>query len=529
MGKSLGSLQRIPHFFSVFTSSLKGRLIIGVSVLVILALAVSDIVGIIQLRSYLTKRIDGQINSALVNTSRLVERQSGQLFSRPLVVRRSEPGAQGAGIQAPSPVLIVVYGPTGSINFTRYDQLGSVQEPVIPSLTQVTRLSRGRTYFHLQSARGDSMFIARIRPLPRDLGTVMVAVSLDELNSTISRLRFLDLVVGAIVLGLLVAMIYLVVRIGMRPLAEMERTAEAIAKGDLSLRIDHEDAASEIGRLGSAFNEMLIQIQEAFIQVQQSEQMSKNSQDQLRRFVADAGHELRTPLTSIMGYSELLQHAIEVDWDLVKRSAKRIQQESSRMSGLVEELLLLASLDQKKSLRSDRVDVLPIVADCVQDAKVIQPQRDIRLEPFDSSAGGGWSQPLFIEGDEQYLRQVVTNLVNNALSHTPIEAAIIVRTGLVCSDRGSNGNLKVAIEVQDFGPGIKRSALEHLFERFYRVDDNRGFEHGGFGLGLSVVESVVRAHGGTVSVESVEGEGSCFRVELPLRNTTALVEDVSGV
>lgn len=497
-------------------SSLKGRIILGVSVLVILGLSVSDVIGIIRMQSFLSTRIDRQINSVLASTSRFALRQDRF---------RNGPGGEGivsrqsgsqSGIQPPSPVFLIVYGPNSSVEFVRYNQFGSVKEPAVPSLASARQLAAGKTYFTLTSKGGTSAaFRASLDALPNGQGSVLAAVSLDEFNSTMSHLKFLDLVVGLIVLSILVGMTYLVVRFGMRPLDEMEKAADSIAQGDLSLRIDTGVAASEIRKLGTAFNEMLEEIQQAFNQVQASERKSIRSQEQLRRFVANAGHELRTPLTSIMGYSELLQKGIEVDPTLIERSARRIQQESKRMSGLVEELLLLANLDQRKPMKSERVDVLALVADSVQDVRVTQPERDIRLVPLDAEERGSWLQPVYTLGDDEGLRQVVSNLVNNAIFHTPADSKVVVGVGMVEDARDQADKGRVVIEVQDNGPGIRAEALEHLFERFYRVDDNRGFEHGGFGLGLSVVESVVSAHGGCVSVESEEGKGSCFRVELP--------------
>ncbi len=499
-------LAALPSFYS----SIKGRVVLAVSILVIVGLGVSDVVGIVQLHSYLAKRVDNQINSALRTTSRIA--QADRLgFAGPTRFRQPNPSR----IQAPSPVLIVVYGPSGNQEFVRYNQLGSIREPVIPSLGKAQALSSGKQYFRLPGTGNDSSpFQAKLRPLANGSGYVLVAVSLDEVDSTISHLGFLDAVVGGIVVLALVVLTYLAVWLGMRPLSEMEDAADAIARGDLSRRIDTATSSEEINKLAMAFNQMLERIQSAFIQVQESERLSKDSQDQLRRFVSNAGHELRTPLTSILGYSELLQSGIDSDMELVKGASRRIQQESQRMSGLVEELLLLASLDQRKPLRFERVDVLALVADGVQDARVIQPSRDIRLQTLHGNDDGSWVQPLLVAGDEQSLRQVISNLINNALFHTPIDSGIIVRLGI--SDEFSEiGPEVVVIEVEDYGPGIKEDAVVHLFERFYRVDDNRGYHNGGFGLGLSVVDSVVRAHGGSVSVDSVVGRGSRFTVVLP--------------
>lgn len=510
-----GRMPSLTKFFRAlpsFFSTLKGRVVLGVSILVILGLLVSDIAGIVQLRSYLSQRVDLQINSALRTTSRLAHAQSLRLKNGVAEFRRRTP----SGIQAPSPVLVVFYGTGGSVDFVRYNQLGSVKEPQIPSLAQAQYRAKKSAYFQLASRSGAaSPFRASLQALPGDSGYVLVGVSLDEMNSTISHLRFLDLAIGGIVLAVLMIMTYLVVWLGMRPLAEMEEVTDRIAEGNFSLRIENENSALEIRKLSNAFNEMLERIQAAFIQVQESEHRSTSSEEQLRRFVADAGHELRTPLTSIIGYSELIQKGMGSDLELVKSSARRIHQESRRMSGLVEELLLLASLDQRKPMKFEPVDVLALVADGVQDARVVQPERDIRLEPLSSKEGKSWLRPIYTVGDEENLRQVVSNLINNALSHTSIDVKIIVRLGTETDGIEPHSSESVVIEVEDFGPGIKPDALEHLFERFYRVDDGRGFEHGGFGLGLSVVDSIMKIHDGVVKVISEVGRGSTFRVELP--------------
>lgn len=504
------SPKRIVKSLPSFFSSIKGRVVVAVSLLVIVGLLASDVVGIIQLRSYLSKRIDDQITSALASTSRIARGQRLGIIRTP-TFRNAGPSR----IHAPSPVLIVIYSPSGSINFVRYNQLGSVREPQIPSLPSATAMSLGNKYFVLPPSNSHGApFRAKLQQLPKGEGAVLVAVSLDELDSTISHLRFLDAVVGAIVLLALVVMTYLAVWLGMRPLISMEETTDAIAQGELSLRIDTSRSAAEIKKLGTAFNYMLERIQQAFVQVQASERRSKSSQDQLRRFVADAGHELRTPLTSILGYSELLQSGIDSNLDLVKGASRRIQQESVRMSGLVEELLLLARLDQTKPLKFEMVDLLSLVADGVQDARVIQPERDISLYPLDGNSDGSWLYPVYVFGDEESLRQVISNLINNALFHTEKDVKVNVRVGISHAD-GDDSPAMAILEVEDFGQGIKSEALEHIFERFYRVDDNRGYDHGGFGLGLSVVESVVDAHGGSAMVESVEGKGTCFRIEIP--------------
>ncbi|NLU82284.1 HAMP domain-containing sensor histidine kinase [Rhodococcus sp. HNM0569] len=329
-------------------------------------------------------------------------------------------------------------------------------------------------------------------------GTVTVAVTLTENDETVERLIGLELVIGAIVLVLLGVVGYFVVRRSLRPLAEVERTAAAIASGDLHRRVPERDSRTEVGRLTVALNGMLAQIQRAFAATEASEESARRSEDRMRRFVADASHELRTPLTTIRGFSELYRQGAMTDTDALMA---RIEGEASRMGLLVEDLLTLARLDSQRPLERAPVDLLAVASDAVHGARAVAPGRAISLVVLD---GPGTAE---VNGDDARLRQVLGNLLGNALAHTPESADVVVRLGTT--------ERTVFFEVSDTGPGLSEEDAAHVFERFYRSDTSRARRSGGSGLGLSIVAALVAAHGGTVTVDSRPGEGATFRVELP--------------
>ncbi|MGV8873959.1 MAG: sensor histidine kinase [Rhodococcus sp. (in: high G+C Gram-positive bacteria)] len=329
-------------------------------------------------------------------------------------------------------------------------------------------------------------------------GSTTVGMSLSANQQTVSRLAVLQFYIGAAVLLALAVIAYFVVRRSLRPLREVETTAAAIAAGDLHRRVPEWSEKTEVGRLSAALNGMLSQIQRAFAATAASEEAARASEDRMRRFVADASHELRTPLTTIRGFAELYRQGAMSDISLLMT---RIEGESARMGLLVEDLLMLARLDAQRPLEMRRVDLLTIAADAVHDATAVSPARDISLTV---SAGPGIPE---VDGDDARLRQVLANLVGNAVRHTPESASITVCVGTTQSS--------VLLEVQDTGPGLNEEEAAHVFERFYRADSSRTRESGGSGLGLSIVAALVAAHNGTVAVTSTPGTGATFRVELP--------------
>ncbi|GLZ36562.1 HAMP domain-containing sensor histidine kinase [Actinokineospora sp. NBRC 105648] len=342
----------------------------------------------------------------------------------------------------------------------------------------------------------------RLRAYARQVadGEVVVAVSQAEVDAAVADLRrtFLLISMGALVL--LAVSGYALVRGSLRPLEEVERTAEVIATGALSQRVPVRRPGSEVGRLAVSLNAMLGQIEQAFHARARSEAAARESEGRMRQFVADASHELRTPLTSIRGYAELYRQGAVASPTQVAEVMSRIEGQSERMSALVEDLLLLASLDRQRPLELTPVDLAVIAVDAVHDARVVAPDRPITLH---LDVGG--AQALVI-ADEQRLRQVAANLVGNALRHTPPETAVEVRLRV-------EGDQAV-FEVADHGPGLTPDQATRVFERFYRADPAR--THDGTGLGLAIVTALIAAHGGEVHLTTTPGSGATFTVRLPL-------------
>lgn len=325
-----------------------------------------------------------------------------------------------------------------------------------------------------------------------------VAIDLAEVESTMRALIWSQVAIGAAVLLVLGVVGYAVVHRSLRPLDEVEETAAAIAAGELDRRVPQRDPRTEVGRLSLALNGMLAQIQRAMASSEESAELARESEERMRRFIGDASHDLRTPLTTIRGYAELYRQGAARDTEMLMG---RIESEAGRMGLLVEDLLLLARLDEQRPLDQRRVDLLALASDAVHDAQTVAPARQIRMEVFD---GPGTPEVL---GDEARLRQVFSNLMSNAVQHTPEAAGITVRVGTEAD--------QAVLEVCDEGPGMNTEDAQRVFERFYRADSSRTRASGGFGLGLSIVDSLVDAHGGTVAVDTAPGRGCRFRVSLP--------------
>ncbi|WP_433681277.1 sensor histidine kinase [Nocardia sp. CA-119907] len=335
--------------------------------------------------------------------------------------------------------------------------------------------------------------------------TTTVAMPLTENIDTVNRLIMLQLVVGAAVLAALAVLAYFVIRRSLRPLRAVEKTAAAIAAGDLHRRVPVRGTNTEVDRLSQSLNGMLAQIQRAFAATEASEAAARHSESKMRRFVADASHELRTPLTTIRGFAELYRQGATTDPAMFM---DRIERESQRMGILVEDLLMLARLDAQRPLEQDPVDLLAVASDAVHSARAVAaatsqegPPRRIELE---INSGEG---TLEVIGDAARLRQVLANLLNNALIHTPQDASVTVRL--------TPAEDEVLVEVADTGQGLPADEAERIFERFYRTDTSRTRGSGGSGLGLSIVQALVTAHGGSVTAASTPGTGTTFTVRIP--------------
>jgi two-component system, OmpR family, sensor kinase len=347
--------------------------------------------------------------------------------------------------------------------------------------------------------RSDGRPRYRMLALQNDDGNaqLLIAVPLDSVDATLQRLVVVELVVFSAVLLAIGAFGSLAVARTFRPLRRITQTATEVARSrDLSTRAEIEDESTEVGQLATAFNTMIGRIEDLVDEKDRSE-------ERLRRFVGDASHELRTPLAAIRAHAEMVRRGVVSDREDIARTVRRIEDESTRMSGLVHDLLLLARLDQRRPVEFAAVDLTLIAADAVTDARALSPEHLFTL---------GTSDPVLVMGDEGQLRQVATNLVANTVQHTPVGTTASIRTFV---DRGA-----AVLEVADDGPGMQPEQAALVFERFYRVDESRSRQTGGSGLGLSIVAAIAQSHGGTATVESAPGAGTAFRITLPLAVST---------
>jgi two-component system OmpR family sensor kinase len=383
---------------------------------------------------------------------------------------------------------------------------GTGDLPEFPDLTGQQIESLKLTPYNVASASGRGYRAVAFALYDRNTDAFVtyaqVAYPLDSVDRAVSRFRQLVLGFGGIIVLVCALLGWLAIRRSFQPLVEVEETAAAIAAGDLSRRIPERPTTTEVGRLTASLNGMLTQIESAF-------RARAASEERTRRFAADASHELRTPLASIRGFAELYRQGA-VPPDDVPRTMRRIEDEARRMGGLVEDLLLLARLDAKRAAKAEPVDLAVLAGDAVHDAHALAPDRPVRLVGLETAGGPA---PAVVIGDEGHLRQVVTNLVANAVRHTPAGTPIEVAVGATQQD----GEHRAVLEVRDHGQGLPPEAAQRVFERFYRVDSSRQRgTGGGSGLGLSIVAAVTAAHGGTVAALPTPGGGATFRVALPL-------------
>ncbi|MEV5961058.1 ATP-binding protein [Kribbella sp. NPDC051952] len=488
---------------------LRVTIVVVLLTLVALALVASGVVATTIMRDYLVNRVDGQLT------------QASTIFQQDNPGNR--PPRPGGG-RRPLPSFIVVqYNDSeGTADDKPFRAPFADTEPLpaLPTLNlNQVRALNGKP-FNTKAVSGNATWRVVALPLDDGSGSVLVAQSLGDVNGTIRQLIGIQAAAAVILLILLAGVGTYVVRRSLRGLEDVEHTAVAIAGGDLSRRVPQRDPRTEVGRLSLALNQMLGQIENAFAQrtaselaarrseetareseeiARQSEDAARQSEDRMRRFVADASHELRTPLTSIRGFAELTrQRGDGGDADTMRR----IEDEAKRMGLLVDDLLLLARLDQQRPLRMEPVDLLPIAADALHNAQAVEPERNMSLQILPDS------EAPVVSGDEARLRQVLGNLISNALHHTPIDAPIVVSVG--------TRDGEAILEVSDSGPGLSDEQKARVFERFYRADSARTRSTGGSGLGLSIVAALVTAHAGRVTVTNTHPQGATFTVHLPL-------------
>jgi two-component system OmpR family sensor kinase len=626
------SVRRLPD-----RTPMRVKLVTAVLALVAIALATISIAGLGFLRSYLIGQADTSLNAISQPTAGRTASFARINVEKYLVDGQGRPGTSLGG-----PFAIGWIPAGGTVQWVSLEPVSNmvngqgspVRYKSVPIVSPGASWLAGGQIATVGAASGPGRY--RVEAMPQQTlplqgpdgqqvtGTVVIAWDVSSAYQTLGTLTGIDIIISFILLAGIAALGVTVIRASLRPLTDIERTAETIAAGDLSRRVPDHDPRTEVGRLARSLNSMLAQIEAAFVARTASEAAARKSEDRMRQFVADASHELRTPLTAIRGFAEYYRQRGGVDTAGPARLAvsparlqlpavpaaedtagggpdstadpdstgrpdrngrsgsaggagsgklspaeldrimRRVEQESSRMGVLVEDMLLLARMDQQRPLEHHTVDLLTLAADAVHDARVVAPNRNINL-----TVGAGAA--LLVLGDEVRLRQVIGNLMSNAMAHTPDGTPIDVRIrsgsldearapgrravigqpdipgqpsapgqpspvgqpsapgqpgawpypaapGRALGTPGQPGAARprsaAVLEVTDYGPGLSREQAERAFERFYRADQAR--TSGGSGLGLAIVASLVAAHGGTVWVESVPGSGATFRIALPL-------------
>ncbi len=508
---------------------LRTKLVAAVLALVAAALVAVGVISSWALRRYMIGRIDDQL------------RQTAQHFDIDSV-----PDYSG------NSYISTFVPPTAWLVTIKDDNANGKVYPLSLTTGELPRWPHGVTQFLAvptvpYTARSlDGTITWRLFATPVPGGELLfLGQRLNDVNGAVNRLITIELVVGISALLVLSSVGVEVIRRGTRPLVDMERTATAIAAGDLSRRVPEYEPGravprTEVGTLGRALNAMIgqilgalqaraqseaaaqaaaVQAREAADAAQRSEVRARRSEERMRQFAADASHELRTPLTTIRGFAELYRQGAAREPEAVARLLRRIEDEASRMGMLVEDLLLLARLDQERPLERLPVDLRVVATDAMVNAQAIAPDRRIGVEVAPDTG------PLLVIGDDLRLRQVVTNLMSNALSYTPAGTPVTIRL----ATEGGNGAATALLSVVDEGPGLDPEHAERIFERFYRGDSARTRNSGGpaapagTGLGLAIVAALVKAHGGTVELADTPGHGATFHVRLPL--AAAVPED----
>lgn len=486
--------------------SLRNRLIVGVVVLSALGFIASDLVARSSLHSFLLAQVDTQLTSVAGGSVLRLDRagiapdentvppaNTDESSTATASTKAQSKAAMSPLRQVPTTMSVTLLNPAGKVLGVIGGDLNTQAiSNFVSGFTPAMVISHKNLPFTIEAPGADFRVLARI--LPSALGSVIVAQSLDNIDQTVHQLQMLFIFIGLMALLLIALASRKVIDIGLRPLEAVEVTAESIAGGNLSARLPAAKPDTEIGRLVSSLNKMLARIEESF-------SARTASENRLRRFVADASHELRTPLTAIRGFAELHRQGAVKGEEQTKELIGRIEKESVRMGALVEDLLLLARLDQARAMSKDPVNISSAVKDAVESARAAGPNHPITVNAPE--------EDIYVLGDTYRIHQVIANLLANARTHTPSGTSISVSL--------ENSAAGTTVSVSDKGPGLSDGDQERIFERFFRADPSRartGDE--GSGLGLSIVDAVMRAHGGRVSVTSTLGDGATFTLHFPI-------------
>jgi two-component system OmpR family sensor kinase len=456
--------------------SLRARLLAGMGLVVVTLVVVALIIATTT-RAHLIEQVDDRLAVA-----------GGPRFPRP---PGDAPGGGGGG-DRPSDFYVGSFDSSGQLTTNAGSDFAGAATPDVSLAQAEASADAGGRPFTVDAKEDGG---PRYRVVARRFGDDeigIIAQPLTDVDDTVNQLIFLEVLATGIIVVVLGAVTWWVVRLGIRPIKQMTDTAVRIADGDRTQRVPELSPATEAGELGGALNHMLERLDDAFAQQAASE-------DRLRRFVADASHELRTPVTTIRGYAELYRVGGLAGGEALDEAMRRTEQEAIRMARLVEDLLNLAKLDEGRPLELRDVDLAELVHDAARDAAAVDPGRVITAEA---------DRPVVVRGDEDRLRQVIANVVGNALVHTPPGTAIELRVD------ATDGTACIA--VTDHGPGMPPEVAAKVTQRFYRADPARARNRGGSGLGMSIADAAVSAHGGTIGVDSVVGQGTTVTVTLPV-------------
>jgi two-component system OmpR family sensor kinase len=487
-------------------ASLRSRVLVSVLVLAAAGLVLLAAVTYAEQRSFLQGRVDQEVKDAVPALSQILDSRgflpagtkSNSAISGVQGNGGPGPGGPESAPGEPRTGRLPVNLPPGTFG-QRREQSGKIlgSEPITygqaapPAPEIPARIPIGKLFTVGSVGSSGLRYRALAKRDPEDVAITVAAVPLREVDQTLNRLLLVEgLVIGGVLLALGVSAFF-VVRLGLRPLDRMEVTAGEIAAGQLSRRVTPATPRTEVGRLGLALNAMLDRLERAFAERTASE-------ERLRQFLSDASHELRTPLASIRGYAELHRMGATEDAAGTELAMRRIEAESKRMGVLVEDLLMLARLDEEPELRRQPVDLAALARDAGEDARAIAPARTISVDAAGSAV---------VWGDPHQLRQVLANLTRNALVHTPARTPI----ELSVEQDGES----VTIRVRDHGPGLPAESRESMFDRFWRAEGGRERGKAGAGLGLAIAHGVLEAHGGQIEAHDAPGGGALFVVRLP--------------
>jgi two-component system, OmpR family, sensor kinase len=475
--------------------SLRNRLLLATVTIAAIGIGASDFAANTALRSYLIKQVDIQLQSITDNSLARLDRagidpatqsDETQIF-RPVRPLRN----------VPTSTVVTLLDLKGNTVGTLGGEITGANSNAFAFLNSTRVQAANGIPFTLKAKKGDEEgtdIRAIAKMLPSGLGSVVISTSLSGVESTQRQLSGFFFLITLIVLLLIALVARWIIRFSLRPLREIENTAASIADGDYSARLPDADEGTEVGRLSASLNTMLSRIEESFA-------LRTASESRLRRFVADASHELRTPLTAIRGFAELHRQGAVSGEEKTKELVGRIENESIRMSSLVEDLLLLARMDQAPQFNKQAVDLNKVINDCVASARAAGPDHQISIVAKDDEN--------YVLGDETRIHQAIQNLLANARTHTPIGTPITITL--------NSSESEATLSVHDDGPGLDSQTQEKIFERFFRADPSRARTSGeGSGLGLSIVDAIMKAHGGSVTVDSAPGEGSTFTLHFPI-------------